>query len=445
MEVQWDRVVADWFDRSLPSPTPRRSRTAGLPGKADALIGMRRSGKTWLLLGEIARLVESQALPRSHVLYLSLEDERLTGVDAAQLGGMLDAWWRRTPAAATEPTWLVLDEVQNVPGWERFVRRVLDRGSPRVSVTGSSARLLAREIATSMRGRSLALEVLPFGLDEVLTHQGEAIPTVFPPGDAGRARLEHALDRYLEEGGFPEVIGLDPVDRYRILRDYVDVVLFRDVVERHAAGNVPALRRIVRRLASAPATQLSVHRFYNDLRSQGIAVSKDTLHSYFDFVEDAYLAFRVPILTTSDRVRSSNPVKTYPVDPGLARAFAASSEPGHLLETVVYLELRRRSGEISWMKTRSGFEVDFAIQRHDGLSLVQVCVDPQDPAVRDRELRALIEAMAETGLREAIVVTRLHEEDVTVAGGTVRFIPAWRWLLERPYSLQTFASATASQ
>lgn len=429
MTAPWDIIIADWFARPLPTPTPRRIRTVGLAGKADAIIGMRRSGKTWLVLSEIAARLAAGA-PRETELYISLEDERLVDVDGRSLGGLLEAWWRRFPGAAQKPCHLALDEVQNAHGWERFVRRILDRGNLRVAVTGSSARLLSSEIATSLRGRSVAIEVLPFALDEVLAHRGHAVPARWPPSESERAVLQHATDRYLDEGGFPEVLGLPEAERHRVLRDYVDVVLFRDIVERHSASNVHALRRIVRRLASSPSTTFSVHRLHNDLKSQGISIGKDKLYEYLDHVEDAFLAFRIPIRSESERVRAVNPVKTYAIDPGLARAYAARLEPGHLLENVVYLELRRRGGDIAWVRTRGGFEVDFAIQTGAQTSLVQVCTDPTDPTTRSRELRGLGEAMAELDVDEATIVTRLHEEEIAVPAGTVRMVPAWRWLLE---------------
>lgn len=424
----FELLVADWFERAPIAPTPRRVRTAAIPGKADAVIGMRRSGKSWLLLGELFARTAA-GLPRARTLYASLEDERLGGVRGADLGRLVDAWWRRYPEAAANESWLVLDEVQNAPGWERFVRRMLDRGGLRIAVTGSSAGLLSGELATAMRGRSLVTEVLPFGFDEVLAHRGVAVPRRWPVGDRTRAVLARSLDRYLEEGGFPEILDRDGAERTRILRDYVDVVLFRDVVERHAGTNVPALRALVRRLCGRPASTFTVHRFHADLRSQGIGVSKDTLHAAVSHVEDAYLAFRVPIDSESERVRASNPHKTYPIDPGLARVFAARAEVGHLLETVVYLELRRRGGEIAWARTRSGFEVDFVIRHPGGTAVVQACADPTGPA-RERELRALAEVVEELDLDAATVVTLHHSETLELGGRTVEMIPAWRWLLE---------------
>lgn len=424
----WDDLVSEWFARTLPKATPRRVRTRAMPGKADALIGMRRSGKTWLLLGEIAA-ARASGTPEGAILYASLEDERLRGVDARDLGGLVEAWFRRFPEVATEPVWLVLDEVQLVPGWEQFTRRMLDTGRMRVAVTGSSSRLLSREIATAMRGRSLASEVLPYAFDEWLHHRGLSIPGRWPPSPAERATLANALDVYLETGGFPELVGASASNRTDTLRDYVDVVLLRDVVERHGDANLPALRRLVGRFVSTPGSAFSVHKLYNDLRSQGLAIGKDTLHAYADHVEDAFLGFRVPILTESERVRATNPAKLYPVDTGLARAFAARVEPGRLLETAVYLELRRRRGEIAWMRTKSGYEVDFAVRGDAGTALVQACADWTDAATRDREIRALDEAMAEVGTRDAVVVTLSERDEVRRPDGTIRVVPAWEWLV----------------
>lgn len=426
----WDELVAEWGARVLPTITPRRVRTRGIPGKADALIGMRRSGKTWQLLGEIAA-ERAAGVPVGRTLYLSFEDERLMGIDASTLGGLLDAWFRRCPDAATGPVWLALDEVQAIPGWEHFVRRILDSGRIRVAVTGSSARLLSREIATTLRGRSLATEVLPFGFDEWLVHRGIEAPTRWPPTPAERASLGHALDTYLEVGGFPEVVNLSFTDRRDVLRDYVDVVLLRDVVERHGDANVPALRRIVQRFVSSPGSTFSVHKLSQDLRSQGIGVGKDLLYAYVDHVEDAFLGFRVPIRTESERVRATNPTKVYPVDPGLARAFASRTEPGHLLEAAIYLELRRRGGDVTWYRTAHGYEIDFVLDGEGGPALVQVCAVIEDEATRDRELRALDEAMAELSVREAVVVTSGERAEWQRPGGVVTAVPAWEWLLRR--------------
>lgn len=428
-----EAVVADLDVRAFPTPSPRDAQLPCLPGKADALIGMRRAGKTWRMFQEITTRLEGGASP-GQILYLNFEDERLPPLSGAELHRFVDAHQRRHPSDIGKPLHLYLDEVQNVPGWELFVRRVLDRRDTRIVVTGSSAQLLSREIATSLRGRALATEIAPFSFREALRFAGEEIPDIWPVAAERGALLHARFDSYLRRGGFPEVQGIDDRLRVRVLQDYIDVVVLRDIIERHTGTNVEALRYLVRRLLGAPAGRFSVNRVYNDLKSQGRKVSKDSLYAALAHIEDAFLVFAVPIDDRSEAVRTANPRKAYPVDPGLAAAhsFTAARNTGHLLETAVYLELRRRGFTCGYVKTRSGFEVDFAARRR-GLGeeqLVQVCADASDPDTRARELRALDEAMSERGINEALLITMGETTTLEVSSGTVTVRPAWRWFLE---------------
>lgn len=429
-----EALVADFHPRSLPRPSPRDTALPALPGKADAVVGMRRSGKTWRLFQDIHERLDRGVGP-GQLLYVNLEDERLGDLDAALLQDIVDAQVRAHPDALDHGLHLYLDEVQNAAGWERFVRRQLDRRDRHVTLTGSSAKLLSLEIATSLRGRALPTELLPFGFREALTFHGAAPPEAWPPDERTRVALRRAFDRHLRTGGFPEVQLLDDTLRVRVLQDYVDVVVLRDVVERHGVTNVGALRCLVRRLLDAPGCTFSVHRLYNDLRSQGRKVSKDTLYAALAHLEDAHLVFAVQLDHPSASTRSAHPRKMYPVDPALAAAhsFTAARNTGHLLEVMVYLELRRRGFSCAYGRTSSGFEVDF-VARHHGRGveqLVQVCADLSSDDTRRRELRALEEAMAEGGHTEALLITLDATDSLDTSAGTVRVLPAWRWLLER--------------
>jgi hypothetical protein len=427
-----DRLIADAHDRPLPALTRRRVQLPRLAGKVDAVIGMRRSGKTYFLYQQIRDLAE-QGLPRERCLYLNFEDERLAPLTAADLHLIPDAFYRRYPESRRAESWFLFDEIQNVPGWERFVRRLVDSEPVRIVITGSSAKLLAREIASCLRGRSLSTELLPFSFAEALDHVGVEIPNRWPPPARQRSALEHQFQRYLTTGGFPEVQTVAADLRVRILQEYVDVVLLRDVVERHGITNVAALRYVARRLVRSPSGRFSVNRFYNELRSQGIAVGKDALHAYLAHLQDAYFFFAVERATPSLKQRQVNPKKGYLIDHGLAQAaaFQAGDDVGHLLENVVYLEARRRGHTLSYVTTASGFEVDFLVEARSGRRrLLQVCADLADEATRNRELRALEEAMRELKLRGATVVTLRDEQRLSLAGGTVQVVPAWRWLLE---------------
>lgn len=427
----FSRLVAEFEERTLPEPTPRSVALARLTGKADALVGMRRVGKTWRLFQHIQERL-AEGIPRHRLLYVNLEDDRLADA-SPELGPLLDAWWARYPDNVDEPCWLYLDEVQNAPGWERFVRRVLDRGQIAVALTGSSSRMLSAEIATSLRGRALATELLPFGFAESLAHRGTKLPSAWPPGPRQAARLRWAFSEHLETGGFPEVQELDAPLRRRVLQEYVDVAVLRDVVERHGVTQIPALRWLVRRLLAHPASRFTANKLHRDLKSQGHAIAKDTVHQLLGHIEDAHLVHTVARFTPSLAQQQTNPRKVYPVDPALARtaAFARADDVGHRLETLVYLELRRRGWqEVGYYETGEGEEVDFVGTDPAGtLHLVQVAADMSEPKTRRRELRALERAMAELDARTATVVTLDDEERWTLETGVIDLMPAWAWLL----------------
>lgn len=427
-----DALLADFQERELPRVTPRALSLPALPGKADVVIGMRRSGKTWFLYQQIQERLAS-GVERDRLLYLNFEDERLLPLAAADLSRIPEAFYRRFPASREKLCWFFFDEIQNVPGWETFIRRLLDNEKVALVLTGSSAKLLSREIASSLRGRSLSTEILPFSFGEAVRHEGMELPATWPPGAKMRSVLEHRLDRYLENGGFPEVQAIPQDLRVRVLQEYIDVVIFRDVVERHGVDNLPALRYLERSLLANPAGRFSVSKLFNDLKSQGMRVGKDTLYEYLAHLEDSFLLFTLMVASPSARVRQVNPRKCYPVDPGLASAvsFKASGDVGHLLETAVFLELRRRGRSLAYIATRSGYEVDFLAEGPTGTrELLQVSANLEDPATRQRELRALEEGMQETSCEKATLVTLREEGSADVTGGSVRIVPAWRWLLE---------------
>jgi hypothetical protein len=245
-----------------------------------------------------------------------------------------------------------LDEIQAVPGWETFARRLLDTERVELFLSGSSARLLSREVATSMRGRAMEALVYPFSFREFLRHRGKE-----PDRDldrlpkATRSALDKELLDYLAGGGFPEAQGADARDRIELLRGYVDTALLRDVIERHAVSQPTALRWMVRHLLGDAGGMFSVNKLHNDLRSQGMAVAKDTLHALLGHLEDAFLIRTVAIAATSERRRMVNPRKAYPIDPGLIPVFDRSgrADLGHALETAVALELERRGAELAYV------------------------------------------------------------------------------------------------
>ena len=429
-----DKVKESTATPSL-AATPRHVYgTVSRPGKVTAVIGMRRAGKTTYVHQLRQERVE-QGATREQLPYVNFEDERLAGLEAGQLGYLVEEHARRFPEAHERATvtWC-FDEIQVVPGWERFVRRLLDGGGSEVIVIGSSAALLSREIATALRGRAWEVPLYPFSFREALRHQGQAIPgrPDFLTG-AERGRMERSVVDWLTVGGFPEAQGLDPAARRQLLSDYVDVAMLRDVVERHGVSNVVGLRWLVRHLLGNAAAPFSVEKFHAAVRSRGVAISRDTVHQLLAHLEDCFLVRLVWMESASERQRMVNPRKAYPADTGLIPVFDRSGRTnlGHALETAVLIELERRRRSVTYVRTPAGYEVDFLARDAVGdMELIQVCADASDPATADRELRALVEAAAmfPAARRRLLTLTRDGAPAEVPEGIIVE--PAHVWLLE---------------
>ena len=427
--------LADSLRNPLPEFTRRRVfGRVQFPGKVTAVVGMRRAGKT-TFAHQLRREHIESGVARERLPSLSFEDERFADIEVTHLDLLISEYEREFPDNdGTETVIWHFDEIQVVPGWELFVRRLLDTERREVLITGSSAALLSREIATGLRGRAWQVLTHPFSFEEALRHQGRRIPenpAVLTSRE--RARVERALLAWLETGGFPEAQGLDPARRHQLLRDYVDVAMLRDVVERHDVRNVAGLRWLVRHLLGNAGGLFSIEKFRAALKSQGIPIAKDTLHQFLAYLEDCFLVRIVWMESTSERQRMVNPRKAYPVDPGLIRVFDRTGRAnlGHALETAVLVELERRRFEVTYVRTHEGYEVDFLSRDATGeMELIQVCADLSDPATAERESRALTAAgkLFPRARKRLLTLTQDGIPAESPAGTEVQ--TACEWLLE---------------
>jgi len=414
----------------IPPFTLRDIHVPAVPNKAIAVIGMRRTGKTTFLWQIMANRIAA-GTPREGILYFNFDDERLADLKGADLSVLLEEYYQLHPEWRDQRrTLFLLDEIQMVEGWERFVRRILDTENLDLFLSGSSARMLSREVATSMRGRAVEALVLPFSFREFLRHHGREIPDPGRVTKAQRSALRRDLETYLTVGGFPEAQGVSERDRWQLLRGYVDATLLRDVIERHGVSHSLALRQLVRHLLAHAAGLFSMNRFYNDLKSQGVRIAKDSLHDYFSHLEDAFLVYGVWLVTDTERRRMSNPRKIYPADPALIPIFDRTGrlQPARALETVVCIELLRRGAEIGYVRTREGFEVDFLARwPGGGEELIQVCAEIQDAATLERELRAL-ESAAKEHPSAALTLVTMVPESIRGVPERIQIHDATLWL-----------------
>jgi predicted AAA+ superfamily ATPase len=355
----------------------------------------------------------SEGIPLERVLYINFEDDRILPIDHKAMGKMIDAWYTLYPDNHNQCCYLFLDEVQNVESWPLVLRRILDTKNIQIYVTGSSAKLLSKEIATSLRGRSLAIEILPYSYMEYLIAH-ELSPPSMPFGKKMLDQQRGYLLDYFRMGGFPGIQSISPAEQLESLQNYVETVIFRDIIERHQISNVVLLKYFINFLLKNVSSPFSINKFYNDIKSQGYKVAKDTLYSYLSYLEDAFLIFAVPIFTESLRRMQTTPKKIYAIDNGLiiANTFNLSDNFGKLFENQVYLDLRRQGKKIFYYQTSDGYEIDFITQDHQGkYEIIQVVWEVNDPLTLERETRALRQAETELGFPGKMVdwVTWLKE------------------------------------
>lgn len=361
-------------------------------------VGMRRSGKTYFLFQTIKNLVE-KGISLDHILYINFEDDRILPLDHKSMGKMIDSWYSLYPDNHNHCCYLFLDEVQNVQSWPLVLRRLLDSKNIQIYVTGSSAKLLSKEIATSLRGRSLAIEINPYNYKEYLLAHGHDFPSM-PFGKKAEDLYRKYLLHFFHSGGFPGIQSMQPHEHLETLQNYVETVIFRDIVERYQISNITLLKYFIHFLIKNVASPFSINKFYNDIKSQGYKVGKDTLYSYLTYLEDAFLIFSVPIFTESLRRLQTTPKKIYAIDNGLiaANSFNLTDNYGKLLENQVYLELRRQRKKIFFYHTKEGYEIDFITQDNKGTyEMIQVVWETDDSSTIEREERALKQAESELG------------------------------------------------
>lgn len=420
----WKQLITDSLERDYSRVVPRDIEIPLDSGKIISLIGVRRCGKTNILYSLIHRL--RQTMPADTIVYLNLEDDRLFPLTPHDLGGFLDAYFELFPHNRDRRVYFFFDEIQNAPEWERFIRRLHDTEDCSVFVTGSSAKLLSREIATSLRGRTLPFEVFPLSFSEYLRF------LEIKPGHSSRAvsLIKNAFADYCRTGGFPETAGVDDLRAKQILHEYLQMIMYRDVAERHSVGNLFLLKSLIKHCFSNISNPLSLSKLYNDFRSQGMQLSRNTLFDYISYLEDAYALFLVPVNSSSAREVMRNPRKLYAIDHGLKGVvdLTTGNDIGRIFENIVFLQLRRKGQNICYGRQKQ--KIDFVLPENEVPRLINVAYDISHLETRNRELNGLIEGMHGLGVQEALLLTSEVEETVTTGAGKITILPLWKWLAE---------------
>ena len=396
--------------------TPREILSDILAGlespKILVITGLRRVGKSTLL----AQIAHTHL--DDNYYFVNFEDERLLSFTADQFDRLHEA----LIGLFGDRKIFLFDEIQNVPEWERFVRRLHDQGY-RFIITGSNSSLLSEELGTKLTGRSLRYELFPFSYKEYLQFQGIDPPEMFALTTRKRGALLKNCREYLLYGGIPDALKYPQLD---ILKTLYDDVLYRDIAARYRIDNVKILQELAFYLVSNPTSEIS----YNKLKTHLKLGSANTVKKYIGYLENTWLFFTTNKYAYSVKEQQIAAKKVFSIDTGLLNSvgFSFSENIGKLMENLVFLHLRRNHQDIFYYKTKQNHEVDFYIPSQH--LAIQVSQDLNVEETRKREVRSLIELSEERKDQNKLqIVTLADKETITTEGTTVEVSPLYEWLL----------------
>jgi len=381
------------------------------------ISGLRRCGKSTLLLQIMNNFFKEP------IFYFNFEDERLMYFTSEDFNNLLELSIELFGQTKT----YFFDEIQNIIGWEMFVRRLQDSGN-KIFITGSNASLLSKELGTRLTGRYIPVELYPFSFKEYLYFKGLSLKKDSLSVTSERAKIKRRFNEYLKNGGLPEYIKYKQRNTLSTL--YNDII-YRDIAARYDIKEVKSLKDLTIYLLSNAGTLVSYNRLKNML---GLG-SVNTPKKFLEYLENTYLIATVPRYSHSIRQQIRNPKKVFGVDNGILNfaSFRFSENKGKFLENLVFIELKRRKQEVYYYKTKKGKEVDFLLRegiRHK--ELVQVTQSLGRKEVRDRELNALAEAMDELKIKPGLILTEDEEEDLSIGNKKIKIMPVYKWLLRGP-------------
>ena len=387
------------------------------PSANYVFVGLRRAGKSYLMYQYIHSLIEQGANTIQDILFVNFEDERIREIKVEELGLALDAYKEMYNNA--KPV-LFLDEIQNIDGWEKFARRLADSGY-RVFISGSNAKMLSKEIYTTLGGRFIAKEVFPFTFDEYLKYNKVELDKNWQYGNE-RTLVVNYFENYFRYGGFAESFPM--LDKRDWLNSLYQKIVLGDIIARNEIRNENAMRILVKKIAESVMHPVALQKLKNIVDATGATISKNTLIEYLIHLSDAFLIF--DLSNFSDKfVERETVKKRYLFDNGLLNLFLVDVN-SRLLENLVAISLKKKYKEEVFYYNKN-IEVDFYVPK-EKLG-VQVAYSISEMATREREVNALRKLHTAFELDILQIITYNEEETITTDNVTINVIPIWKWLL----------------
>jgi uncharacterized protein len=424
-------ILLEWQNSPLPKIIPRQKELPMSQREIISIIGARRSGKTSIMFHEIEKLIKI-GVRKTQIVFFSFEDERLDKFEIADFDLILQAQRELYPDEELASTYFFFDEIQSVNDWEKFVRRVHDKVSQKIYISGSNSKLLSSEIATSLRGRTLKFEVSPLNFVEFLNFNNLSLNYDLA---ANKAKIINAFNSFLQIGGFPSVVlNSSPYQQKTILQEYFNVMIQKDIAERYQVTNMINLKYFCRQLINYHGYPFTINKILNVAKSSQIKTTHEQLSQYLEYTTNVYMVNILPKFSDSPRKREQSEKKLYLLDNGMYNALSSktSQNLGILLETAVYNHLISIWGKvgISFFKESGENECDFVVQDNSVVvQAVQVCMHLDDENTKKREFRGLIETCKALSLETGLIITLDTEAEEIVDGIHIKIIPAWKYLI----------------
>lgn len=414
-------------------PLSLHERSLQLPLNKQRIVtvtGVRRCGKSSLLHLTIKRLLAS-GVDKEQILYIGFDDERLSNMDVSDFDEILQAYRLMYPDRPLSSVYMFFDEIQIVKGWELFVLRVYKNYCKNVYVTGSTAQMLSGEMSSALRGWPDEYTEYPLSFKEFIAFKGVKANRYT---EEGAALMANMFKSYLLTGGFPQAVLADvETERVKLLQAYFNTMLFRDMIEHYNISASPSVvRYFLKRVFNNITKPSSVNNIYNDLKSQGLRLSKDSLYQWLDYSCNIFLLHKVPKYSKSIIKQSTSLSKYYVADFALAKSvlLPQSEEKGKALENAVYMHLARHLNENEQIYYfNEGAECDFVIANDEGVKeLIQVCWE-LDEFNTPRECGGLCAASAATGCKKASIITCNQAQSIHYGDLQINVVAAWDFML----------------
>lgn len=418
------RIIVDFHTAKLKAIEHRKISLPTNTQSIISVVGARRSGKTYLLYDTIQTLILA-GVSKENILFINFEDERLQ-LTQSNLDLILQAYMELFPKKNLGECYFFFDEIQNVSGWEKFIRRVFDTVSKHIFVTGSNSMLLSTEIATELRGRTLTFTVYPLSFSEFLQFT-KTEPAVY--GTAQSIAVKQKFDVFLKYGGFPELLYLPNEFKIMRLQDYYNSVIYKDLAERYRISDVQMLKFFLRKVLQGVGKPLSINKIYNDLKSMGYKTGNNVLYEYFEYIEAVFAVKVIPKFDFSEIKQLKSDKKAYAIDNGILSAidYSFSENKGRLLENLIAMEFTKKNVPLMYFKDK--IECDFVITNDSGYLPIQVCYAIDSEETYKREIKGLLAACKHLKVAKGMILTYETEREAVEDGINIEMLPAYKYLL----------------